>query len=86
MLFEEEKEVFSKDAINKLKEKAKKVAEILRAAKEENENLKKEIESLKVENEKLKRRCEFFESERSELSTVVKELIEEFEQVDGNEE
>lgn len=86
MLFEEEKDVISKDAIAKLKEKAKKVAEILKAAKDENENLKKEIEALKTENEKLKKRCEFYESERSELSTVVKELIEEFEQVGGNEE
>jgi predicted nucleic acid-binding Zn-ribbon protein len=86
MLFEDEKEVFSKEAIAKLKEKARKVAEILKAAKEESENLKKEVEALKVENEKLKKRCEFFESERSELSTVVKELIDEFEQVGGNEE
>lgn len=86
MLFEEEKEIFSKDAIAKLKEKARKVAEILKSLKEENETLKKQVEVLRSENEKLTKRCEFFESERSELSTVVKELIEEFEQVGSNEE
>ncbi|GEM_PF-1399234 len=86
MLFEDEKEVLNREVINKLKEKARKVAEILKSKKEENENLKKEIEALKIENEKLKRRCEFFENERSELSTVIKELLEEFEQVNSNEE
>jgi cell division protein FtsB len=80
MLFEEEGTL---ETINKLKEKAKKVLEVVKTLKEENANLKQENESLKGENSKLKERCNFFESEREELSLIVKELIDELEQIDN---
>lgn len=85
MLFDEEKEIVTKEAINKLREKAKKVSEIIKSLKEEKEHLQKEVDNLKAEIEKHKKRCEFFESERNEISSVVKEIIEEFEQVENNE-
>jgi len=80
MLFEENKDGLGKEAIEKLKEKAKKIAENFRGVKLENEQLLKEIELLKAEKEKLTKRLEFYESERTELTSLVKGLIEEFEQ------
>ena len=84
MLFDEDKEGFGKEAIAKLKEKARKVADLLKSMKEENDALSRELERLKSENEGMKKKLEFFESERVELSSLVKELIEEFEHA-GNE-
>ncbi len=80
MLFEENKDGLGKEAIEKLKEKAKKIAENMRSIRNENEQLLKEIDLLKEEKEKLLRRLDFYESERSELTGLVKGLIEEFEQ------
>jgi chromosome segregation ATPase len=81
MLFEEDKEGFGKEAIDKLKEKARQIAENIKNIKGENEKLLREVETLKADKEALLKRLEFYESERNELNSLVKGLIDEFEQV-----
>ncbi|MEW5764956.1 MAG: hypothetical protein ACOYXN_07940 [Acidobacteriota bacterium] len=81
MLFEGDVKDLSPELFDRLKERAREVARVLRESRDANRKLQEENAALKDEAEKLRQQVRFFEKERQELKAVVEELLQEFEAV-----